>query len=138
MKIVPGHWEDGVYELVFHVGRNPKNNRVYIRGERGFPPDGRMYSLSRVLLEQFNKSYFDTITGNGMIKAPRCVREFVVEIVLNKKKIIENVESEIIGLISYEANKLHKNVIELDSTKSSRKTIVNQIVKHLKDGRPLK
>ena len=53
-------------------------------------------------------------------------------------KISENVEAELIGLISYEANKRHKNVAEINTTKSSKSKIVNEIVKHLKDDKLLK
>lgn len=49
-----------------------------------------------------------------------------------KAKVDENVETEMIGLIAWEARKKHANVIELDTTKLSPLTIAIRIEKALK------
>lgn len=47
----------------------------------------------------------------------------------NKKKIIENKEAEIIGLISWEARKKHKKVFEIDATNKKPKQIADDVRK---------
>ena len=50
----------------------------------------------------------------------------------NKEKRRENFEAELIGLISYEARQLNKNVYEIDTSDGKTSRIINDIMKVLK------
>jgi adenylate kinase len=50
----------------------------------------------------------------------------------SKKKILENIEAELIGIISSEARKKHKKVYDIDTTNKSINLIINKIIKLLK------
>src|SRR4030067_787849 len=50
-----------------------------------------------------------------------------------REKVTENVEAELIGVISYEARKMHKNVFEIDTTSKSIDKIVAEIESFLKN-----
>ena len=67
----------------------------------------------------------------------RCDPEELEKRLKNKKwkkiKVQENVEAEMVGVISYEAKKLHKKVWEIDTTNKSVDQIVEEIVKLLKN-----
>ncbi len=52
-----------------------------------------------------------------------------------KAKVEENVEAEMIGIISWEARKAHPNVIEIDTSGLAPEGVADKIEKALKGGR---
>lgn len=50
----------------------------------------------------------------------------------SKEKIRQNFESELIGLISWEARKYNKIVFDVDTTNKTKKAVIAQILKYLK------
>jgi adenylate kinase len=52
----------------------------------------------------------------------------------SKSKVDENVEAEMIGIISWEAKKRHANVVEIDTTGLRPKGVADRIEKVLKGG----
>ncbi|MCD6477047.1 MAG: adenylate kinase family protein [Candidatus Aenigmarchaeota archaeon] len=53
----------------------------------------------------------------------------------SKEKIKQNVESELIGIITWEARKYNKVVYDIDTAKKTKRQVLNTIIKYLKTRR---
>jgi adenylate kinase len=123
---------------ILELNKKVKKNKLY----SGFDKKRNTYIIDQTKVKKFvNKetkqgnwiidSHVSHILKSDIIIVLRCdpneLRKRLKKKRWKKAKIDENIEAELIGIISYEARKKHKKVFEIDTTKKSIKDIVKII-----------